>query len=118
MIEKRARDEPTGEVLPLTANDVAVRMGDKYQRTKPKGLENEKSNRKAKAERVSEQNKKFELNKFKGQSILSEEFEDSSTILYRPKTQETRQSYEIILSFIQECIGDQVGVSNSIFSHV
>ena len=57
---------------------------------------------------MSEQNKNYELNKFKGQSILSEEFEDSSTILYRPKTQETRQNYEIILSFIQESIGDQV----------
>ena len=57
---------------------------------------------------MSERNKNYELNKFKGQSILSEEFEDSSTILYRPKTQETRQNYEIILSFIQESIGDQV----------
>jgi pre-mRNA-splicing helicase BRR2 len=28
-------------------------------------------------------------------------------IIYRPKTQETRQTYEILLSFIQEAIGDQ-----------
>jgi pre-mRNA-splicing helicase BRR2 len=39
LIEKRSRDEPTGEVLPLTQSDVAVRMGDKYERTKPKLLE-------------------------------------------------------------------------------
>lgn len=51
---------------------------------------------------------KYDVNKYKGQSILSEDFEDSSTIIYRPKTQETRQNYEIILSFIQECLGDQV----------
>ena len=50
---------------------------------------------------------KYDVNKYKGQSILSEDFEDSSSILYRPKTQETRQNYEIILSFIQESIGDQ-----------
>ena len=31
-------DEPTGEVLSLTPADIAVRMGDKYQRTKPKLL--------------------------------------------------------------------------------
>lgn len=51
---------------------------------------------------------KHDTNKYKGQSILSEEFDESSSILYRPKTAETRQTYEIILSFIQECIGDQV----------
>ena len=49
----------------------------------------------------------YDINKFKGQSILSDDFEESSSILYRPKTQETRQNYEIILSFIQEYIGDQ-----------
>jgi pre-mRNA-splicing helicase BRR2 len=38
---------------------------------------------------------------------LSEEFEELSGIIYRPKTQETRQNYEIVLSFIQDCIGDQ-----------
>lgn len=28
-------------------------------------------------------------------------------IVYRPKTQETRQTYEVLLSFIQEALGDQ-----------
>lgn len=50
---------------------------------------------------------KYDVNKYKGQSILSEDFEDSSSIIYRPKTIETRQNYEIILSFIQESLGDQ-----------
>jgi pre-mRNA-splicing helicase BRR2 len=50
---------------------------------------------------------KINLNKYKGQSILSEEFEELAGIIYRPKTQETRQSYEIVLSFIQDYIGDQ-----------
>ena len=39
LIEKRSRDVPTGEVLSLTANEIATRMGDKYERTKPKLLE-------------------------------------------------------------------------------
>ena len=51
---------------------------------------------------------KSDTSKYKGQSILSEEFEEMSNIQYRPKTVETRQTYEIMLSFIQECIGDQV----------
>ena len=50
---------------------------------------------------------KHNLNKYKGHSILSDDFEELAGIIYRPKTQETRQNYEIILSFIQDCIGDQ-----------
>ena len=108
LIEKRSRDEPTGEVLSLTTNDLSTRMGDKYQRTKPKLLDNQDKKKKPKpAISESQLSSKYDMNKFKGQSILSEDFEESSSILYKPKTQETRQSYEIILSFIQECIGDQ-----------
>jgi pre-mRNA-splicing helicase BRR2 len=90
---------------------MAVKMGDRYQRTKPKLLDEsqqqqQKTAKKQKtAEDASSSYSSAKL--FKGQSILSTDFEDSSNILYRPKTQETRQNYEIILSFIQECIGDQ-----------
>jgi pre-mRNA-splicing helicase BRR2 len=63
--------------------------------------------RKLKTSADDQVSNKYNLNKYKGQSILSEEFEELSGIIYRPKTQETRQNYEIILSFIQECIGDQ-----------
>ena len=42
LIEKIDRNEPTGEVLPLSASDVAQRMGDRYQRSKPKLLDDEK----------------------------------------------------------------------------
>ena len=31
-------------------------------------------------------------------------------IEYQPKTRETRQSYEVLLTFILNCIGDQVRV--------
>jgi pre-mRNA-splicing helicase BRR2 len=30
-----------------------------------------------------------------------------AVVYYRPKTQETRQTYEVLLSFIQEALGDQ-----------
>lgn len=108
LIEKIDRNEPTGEVLPLTTNEIATRMGDRYMRTRPKLLDDNAKPKKSKTTSIADQKtSKLEINKYKGQSILSEDYEDSSSILYRPKTQETRQTYEIILSFIQECIGDQ-----------
>jgi pre-mRNA-splicing helicase BRR2 len=43
----------------------------------------------------------------KGATLLSEGIDEVVGIVYRPKTQETRQTYEVLLSFIQEAIGDQ-----------
>jgi pre-mRNA-splicing helicase BRR2 len=112
LIEKRSRDEPTGEVLSLTGSDIATKMGDRYQRTKPKLLDEDNRQQKVKKQKLDDSSttvsstNKNDINKYKGQSILSTDFDDMSGIIYRPKTQETRQSYEVILSFIQECIGD------------
>lgn len=35
LIEKRARDEPTGEVQSLVGKLTGTRMGDRYKRTRP-----------------------------------------------------------------------------------
>jgi len=43
----------------------------------------------------------------KGSNLLSSELEELSGIYYRPRTRETRSAYEILLSFIQQAIGDQ-----------
>lgn len=43
----------------------------------------------------------------KGVTLLSEGIDEMVGIVYRPKTQETRQTYEVLLSFIQEALGDQ-----------
>ena len=40
--------------------------------------------------------------------LYSKDTEDLSGIFYRPKTRETREAYELLLSFIQQCLGDQV----------
>ena len=53
---------------------------------------------------------KHEMLKMKGTTLLSEGIDDMVGIMYRPKTQETRQTYEVLLSFIQEALGDQVGI--------
>lgn len=50
--------------------------------------------------------------KMKGTTLLSEGIDDMVGILYRPKTQETRQTYEVLLSFIQAALGDQVSSMN------
>ena len=43
LIDKRPRDEATGEVLPLSGRDLtSTRMGDKAQRTKPPQMEEKK----------------------------------------------------------------------------
>ena len=46
--------------------------------------------------------------KMKGATLLTEGISDLVGIVYRPKTPETRQTYEVLLSFLQAAIGDQV----------
>ena len=52
----------------------------------------------------------YDFMRMKGTTILSEGIDDTVGIRYRPKTQETRQTYEYLLSFIQEALGDQVSI--------
>ena len=49
----------------------------------------------------------YDFTHSKGATVLSEGVDEMVGIMYRPKTQETRQTYEVLLSFIQEAIGDQ-----------
>ena len=44
----------------------------------------------------------------KGSGLLSKEMEELTGIYYRPRTKETKETYELILSFVQHCIGDHV----------
>lgn len=48
--------------------------------------------------------------KMKGATLLTEGVSDLVGIVYRPKTPETRQTYEVLLSFIQAAISDQVNI--------
>lgn len=49
----------------------------------------------------------YDFNSMRGATLLSEGIDDMVGIIYRPKTHETRQTYEVLLSFIQEALGDQ-----------
>ncbi|PSN46005.1 putative U5 small nuclear ribonucleoprotein 200 kDa helicase [Blattella germanica] len=101
LIERRSRDEATGEVMSLVGKLEGTRMGDRHQRTRPiKAAE-----RKAKRQKRDEA--QYDFTRMKGATLLSEGVDEMVGILYRPKTQETRQTYEVLLSFIQEALGDQ-----------
>lgn len=44
----------------------------------------------------------------KGFTLLSEGIDEMVGIVYKPKTKETRETYEVLLSFIHAALGDQV----------
>ncbi|OAF67690.1 hypothetical protein A3Q56_04570 [Intoshia linei] len=45
LVDRRSRDEPTGEVLPLTSAQLRhIKMGDKVERTKPPKMNEYKNN--------------------------------------------------------------------------
>ncbi|KRX42392.1 U5 small nuclear ribonucleoprotein helicase [Trichinella nativa] len=100
LIDRRPKDEATGEVLPLNADRLrGIKMGDKFYRSKPP-MPDEKKPKKAKKEKSHK-----EALKLKKHGLFSDS--DDFVGVYKPKTQETRQTYDVILAFIQEAIGDQ-----------
>ncbi|KAG5673800.1 hypothetical protein PVAND_003817 [Polypedilum vanderplanki] len=101
LIERPRRDEATGEVLSLVGKLEGTKMGDRAQRSKPEKAEEKKAMRRKRDEQ------QYDFNSMRGATLLSEGIDDMVGIIYRPKTQETRQTYEVLLSFIQEALGDQ-----------
>ncbi|CAF92185.1 unnamed protein product, partial [Tetraodon nigroviridis] len=102
LIDRTRRDEPTGEVLSLVGKLEGTKMGDKAQRTKPQKLEERRDKRRKRDE------DRHDINKMKGFTLLSEGIDDMVGIVYKPKTKETRETYEVLLSFIHAALGDQV----------
>uniref|UniRef100_A0A4W3I5V6 Small nuclear ribonucleoprotein 200 (U5) n=1 Tax=Callorhinchus milii TaxID=7868 RepID=A0A4W3I5V6_CALMI len=101
LIDRTRRDEPTGEVLSLVGKLEGSRMGDKAQRTKPQLQEERRAKRRKRDE------DRHDMNKMKGYTLLSEGIDEMVGIVYKPKTKETRETYEVLLSFIQAALGDQ-----------
>lgn len=101
LIERPRRDEATGEVCSLVGKLDGTKMGDRHQRTKPEKTEERKAKRQKRDEA------QYDFDRMKGATLLSEGIDEMVGIVYRPKTQETRQTYEVLLSFIQEALGDQ-----------
>ncbi|XP_037076641.1 LOW QUALITY PROTEIN: putative U5 small nuclear ribonucleoprotein 200 kDa helicase, partial [Pollicipes pollicipes] len=101
LVERRGRDEATGEVVSLVGKLEGTRMGDRAQKNKPQKTDERKVKRQKRDEA------QHDFTKMRGTTLLSEGVEEMVGIYYRPKTQETRHTYEVLLSFIQEAIGDQ-----------
>jgi len=84
-------------------------MGDRFQRTRPSKADERKAKRLKRDEATSS------VYKMKGDSLWNDEFiageGGAGAILYRPKTQETKATYEVLLDFIQHAIGDQVNIA-------
>ncbi|BFY98347.1 hypothetical protein BsWGS_01387 [Bradybaena similaris] len=101
LIDRRGRDEATGEVMSLVGKLIGTRMGDKALKNKPPMMEERKNKRRKRDEA------QHDMVKMKGTTLLSEGIDEMVGILYRPKTTETRQTYEVLLNFIQAALGDQ-----------
>jgi len=104
LIERRGRDEATGEVISLQGHLSGMKMGDKYARSRP---EKEKEKKAKKPKLSTDKESDINYGKIKNATLLSDQVDDMEGIFYRPKTTETRQTYEVLLSFIQAAIGDQ-----------
>jgi len=51
---------------------------------------------------------RHDINKMKGYTLLSEGIDEMVGIIYKPKTKETRETYEVLLSFILAALGVEV----------
>ena len=101
LIDRRSRDESTGEVLSLAGKIRIEDMGNKAQRTRPSMLEEKK------AKRRKQEGEEYDEMRLKTATLLSEDLDEVAGVMYRPKTPETRKTYEYILHCIQEALGDQ-----------
>uniref|UniRef100_A0A8C9Z2Q8 Small nuclear ribonucleoprotein 200 (U5) n=1 Tax=Sander lucioperca TaxID=283035 RepID=A0A8C9Z2Q8_SANLU len=92
------RDEPTGEVLSLVGKLEGTKMG---------GQVPEDQTSEAGGETRQRDEDRHDINKMKGYTLLSEGIDEMVGIVYKPKTKETRETYEVLLSFIHAALGDQ-----------
>jgi len=63
--------------------------------------------KKSKRSKRDEYEKKFTETNRSSSIIADTNYEGALEGLYKPKTQETRQTFEILLTFVQEALGDQ-----------
>ncbi|CAI5441703.1 unnamed protein product [Caenorhabditis angaria] len=97
LMDRKGKDDATGEVLPLTDKMIkSMKMGDRAIKSKAPIQE-----QKRKKKKKDESDKTL---RFVSKSVLGDNTEFVGA--YKPRTQETKQTYEVILAFIQEALGD------------
>jgi hypothetical protein len=101
LIDRRNKNESTGEVTSLVGKVDSMRMGDKALRTRPANLDERKEKR-ARREAKEEES---HLKEATGGGLLQDD--TSLGLRYRPKTRETQRTYELLLGFITDSLGSQ-----------
>jgi len=103
-----SQNEPTGEPESLRGR-VYQKMGDLVQYEKPKEIEEFKEKKKKRAEEKRKEDdvvqKKAKMDINKGETVLSTDVTEMQ--IYRPRTQQTKSVYEMLLNRLQQPLGDQ-----------
>ena len=100
-IDRRPRDEATGEVLSLAGKLTSTRMGDRSQRTRPTQMEDKRAKRQKRDETKSH------MKIHNSKSVLHDDsMGDVQYGGYRPKSSNTKDSFDYMLVIIQKCLGD------------
>ena len=101
LVDKRSRNEATGEVKSLSGKLTGTKMGDRAIRTGVKEKEELEERKKKKVSHEDRQKKKKDSQK------SSINMYDLVGAIYKPTTRETRDTYEALLTAIQNQLGDQ-----------
>lgn len=91
--------------MSLAGHISGTRMGDKYQRTRPTAGQQE-SQKKKRGKKSAEAAAGQDYSRLRGKSLVTESQDELDEVVYRPKTAETKQTYEFLLSVLQESLGD------------
>ncbi|KAI9277671.1 Sec63 Brl domain-containing protein [Umbelopsis sp. AD052] len=105
----RRDQEPTGEPETLHGRIDPREFGSRAVREAPKDKE-QKKKKAEKAEEIEERKRRKkeqrDLNRAYGFSSVLAATDDFEGLNYRPRTKETRATYELILAFVHEFLGD------------
>jgi len=100
-------DEPSGEVETLHGKMTGMRMGDRVAHGRSLELKEHKEKTAAARNRKREKGEQVgEAGSKRVKQASATVFDDVEAGTYRPKTEETRGAYELMLSFIQGQLGD------------
>ncbi|EAU82984.1 pre-mRNA splicing factor [Coprinopsis cinerea okayama7 len=104
----RRDKEPDGAPTTLAGRIDPKEMGSRVQRQAPKDLDKKKKKAADKLEAAEKQSKrKAELGAGFGYADIIEATQDVEGLTYRPRTAETREVYQLMLSAVHSALGDQ-----------
>ncbi|KAI8147636.1 Sec63 Brl domain-containing protein [Fennellomyces sp. T-0311] len=107
----RRDQEPTGEPETLWGKIDPKGFGSRAVRETPKDIEEKKKKAAERSEELAEKRRRKKeesaISKAYGYASVMSATDDWEGLNYRPRTKETREAYEHILSFVYDHLGDQ-----------